>query len=600
MTADEELTFTASGYDWADHPRGINCTWSIVGTGNLQDETSASVTFVATLQGVWTLRCTDRAISGSATVTVTPGALDRIYVSPSPSSVGIGETMTLQARGEDRDTNPRALTDVRWSTTIGQVSQEPPPATTAEFHAGLSVGTGTITAREGAVAGTATVFVTEDRVPRIQGVILGDTRPEDDPTEWRMDLTPFASNQPDPADTLENLRWEISAHDGANVTIFGTGAFGGHTLDVTPVRDAWGTDVVTLSLVDRGGARDSQDVSFTLISVNDPPRWCIPDVLLEGDEDGMLRIGVAHGRNHTFDFLPYVCDVDHDPSELTLITNDPRHVRVSGLAATFSYDEADAGERLLEITVSDGRGSSATLVKVDVTGNPPPQHVRPLPSVTLDEDGALGNALTVPLSNFFRDPAGEPLAFVTHPLTNLATWLNDSGANVTIAGKRDFCGTERVTIRATDPNGLFTEGTLQATVRCVNDPPVLRWTEDVHVRWDVRYPLDLTLFLSDVDNAPEDLQLTSDDAFLAAVDRFALSLLYPWGPAPYSRTLNVTVSDGSASSTRGIAIRVSGNRPPELVLGLPLLRFLEDTSPDAIDLQVHFEDQEDRDRKAHV
>src|SRR5207249_11146986 len=84
----------------------------------------------------------------------------------------------------------------------------------------------------------------------------------------------------------------------------------------------------------------------------------------------------------------------------------------------------------------------------------------------------------------------------------------------------------RITFRATDPLAAFGHHPIRVSALCVHDPPVLTWSDDVRVRFDTPYPLDLAPFVSDVDNPRQDLVLSTSDPAAVTVDGLAVSILY--------------------------------------------------------------------------
>jgi hypothetical protein len=588
LTADDTQVYTATGFDAFGHAvPGLFCAWS-AGAGTLTNPSATTVTYEPTIPGAWRITCDAGFVSGSANVNVTVGALANIVVLPDPGLVNVTKSLTFSAAGEDADGNAVALTATTWTTTIGQISSAPAPGLQATLQAPATEGSGTITAREGTATGSATVLVVGDNAPRINVTVPDDSRPEDSPT-WPLNLTTNARGQMDPDDTLANLKWTMEGLGGDIVTVYGLGTFNRHTLYVTPVPDAVGTDRVTLCLEDAGGARGCQALNFTLTPVNDPPRWV----------RAVEPISILVGESYTFDFLTYLEDIDTPAYLLSLVTNDPTHITRRGLNLTFTYGEDAVGAPLfIEVTVNDGEATASTMIVVHVTRNPPPRCTLPPPNVELDEDTTLANALGASLDTFCSDPAGEPLAFSAYNFTNLAVWVNLSGTywNVDIAGMPNFCGADRITFRATDPSNAYAEVSIRVTVRCVNDAPVLSWTEDVHVRFDTAWRLELGTYVFDVDNALDDLTLSTNDTPRASAERFTVTFLYLWAPAPYPAPVTLTLSDGLATDSQAIVVHVSGNAPPELINPLVSLQMNEDeVLRDAINLAFHFEDLEDRD-----
>jgi hypothetical protein len=161
MQAGSTQRFTAVGRDAGGNVIAIAPTWSIANGGG----TIAAATGDFTAGGAAgtfanTVRATSGAISGSATVTVTPMplALASMTVTPNPASVPTGRTQQFSANGRDGNGNAFAISPT-WSVVNGGGSIDP---NTGVFTAGNTPGTyaSTVRATSGAVSAFATVTVT--------------------------------------------------------------------------------------------------------------------------------------------------------------------------------------------------------------------------------------------------------------------------------------------------------------------------------------------------------------------------------------------------------------------------------------------------------
>ena len=151
--------FTAVGKDAFGNVVAITPVWSVAAGGG----TIVAGTGVFTAGGVSgtftnTVKATSGAISGTATVNVTGGALATITVSPNPATVQVNTTQQFTAVGKDTNGNVVAITPV-WSVTNGGGTIN---AGSGLFSAGAVTGTfsNTVRATSGAIFGTATVTVT--------------------------------------------------------------------------------------------------------------------------------------------------------------------------------------------------------------------------------------------------------------------------------------------------------------------------------------------------------------------------------------------------------------------------------------------------------
>lgn len=97
--------------------------------------------------------------SASQALTVTPGPLTTITVSPPSTSVGVGGTVPYTASGTDAYNNAVGIVPA-WSVSPALGTFAPPSGASTTFTAGNSTGSGTITATVGSVTGTAAITVT--------------------------------------------------------------------------------------------------------------------------------------------------------------------------------------------------------------------------------------------------------------------------------------------------------------------------------------------------------------------------------------------------------------------------------------------------------
>jgi len=168
------LTSIAVSPSTATVPAGHAQQFTALGTysnGTTQNLTGAvqwisSVVGVATVngaglavglsQGATSISASAGAISGSASMSVTPPVLSGISISPASASIAKGTTQQFTATGTYSDGSTQNLTaTVNWSAS---------PATVATMGSGGSatgagIGTATITASSGTISATATLSV---------------------------------------------------------------------------------------------------------------------------------------------------------------------------------------------------------------------------------------------------------------------------------------------------------------------------------------------------------------------------------------------------------------------------------------------------------
>jgi hypothetical protein len=163
--------FTAVGRDAGGNVVTITPVWSTTnppGTINAGSGLFTAGNTAGTFAN--SVRATDGAVFGTATVTVTsaaPAPLATITVTPNPRTLETGDQQTFTAVGRDGNGVVVAINPT-WTVTNGGGTI--PPGTTGQtalFTAGGSTGTftNTVRATQGAIFGTATVTVTAPPPP---------------------------------------------------------------------------------------------------------------------------------------------------------------------------------------------------------------------------------------------------------------------------------------------------------------------------------------------------------------------------------------------------------------------------------------------------
>lgn len=158
MTTGAMQQFTATAQDAAGNFVAVTPVWSVTnGGGSIASTTGVFVAGNTTGTFANTVRGTVGGVSGTATVTVTAGALTSITVSPNPDTTNAGGTRQFTAVGRDANGNV-VLIAPTWSVTNGGGSIG---SSTGLFTAGNIGGTfvNTIRATSGGVSGTATETV---------------------------------------------------------------------------------------------------------------------------------------------------------------------------------------------------------------------------------------------------------------------------------------------------------------------------------------------------------------------------------------------------------------------------------------------------------
>ncbi|MDP1824679.1 MAG: ice-binding family protein [Archangium sp.] len=156
MAMSSDLQFTATGRDVNGNVVSLTPVWSIVAGGGAI--TPLGLFTSGTLAGTFvdTVVATSGSISSNATVTVTPGLLATLAITPAASTLDMGAIQQMTATGLDAFANPVVVTPT-WAVLSGGGAID----TFGSFTAGTVAGSfpDTIRASSGAVSALASITV---------------------------------------------------------------------------------------------------------------------------------------------------------------------------------------------------------------------------------------------------------------------------------------------------------------------------------------------------------------------------------------------------------------------------------------------------------
>jgi predicted regulator of Ras-like GTPase activity (Roadblock/LC7/MglB family) len=317
-----------------------------------------------------------------------------------------------------------------------------------------------------------------------------------------------------------------------NVTIHAN-----HAVDVTAPAGWWGVESVTFRATDPSGALQEDTIAVTVLHEDLPPRiGPVPSLV------------VRYDAPYSFNLDPYLSDPDTPASTLTVSTDDPAHVAVSGHLLTFLYPVSFRDTTVnLTITVSDGLYSVSKSIRVTIGDDWPPIVQAQLPDRTFPEDTVLRSAYN--LSRYFSDPDGSSLYYSSG--NRSVTVAIDTWGNVTLGAEANWWGVERMTFRAVDPEGALAEQSVWITVAPVDDRPFFLPVPAQYVNASTVY-VDLSPYLGDVDTNLTDLSLQVSDPHAQAIGRgvllnFTLDATY---------RITVSVSDGTLTNATVLVVLV--------------------------------------------
>lgn len=332
-----------------------------------------------------------------------------------------------------------------------------------------------------------------------------------------------------------------------------------HSVDFKAPVDWSGIEIVSFRATDPYNARAEDIVLITVNPVNDPPVISgVPDLVVRYDDP------LFPDYNYTFDLAPYVSDVDNDTAELDVTTNDPSHIFFydgQNTVMDLHYPQNMSGLTVpVIITVSDGLSSASQEINITILDNWPPEINATIPAIGFDEDTTIHNV--VKLDDYFSDPDGGELTYSSLS-TDINIMFNSSTLFVSFNSTKDWFGVEYVTFRATDPNGALIEQKVKVTVHPVNDAPVISEILDFVLRTDQIFTLDLTEYISDIDNAFSDLIIRAYGDY-AKTPTLAGSILIFGYSEEGTDLVHIEVSDGDKTAYVVFNVRIIGPPPPSI------------------------------------
>ncbi|HKQ39965.1 MAG TPA: tandem-95 repeat protein [Verrucomicrobiae bacterium] len=467
---------------------------------HIPGSSTATLTFtpVANANGVATITVTldDGRPLNSVTTTNFQITVDPVNDLPTISTIGpqrVGEdSISAPIPFNFRDLEPGTLTPAAFSSDQTLVPDANLAITGTGTNRNLTItpspnqfGTATITVRVtdadgGSTTTTFSLFVEAVNDPPTLAAIANPAPIDEDAPAQTVNLSgisPGPSNESGQTVliTATSGNPSIVPHPTVNYAPPSTTA----SLTYTPVANATGSVVITVTVDDRQGSNNLATQTFTvrINPINDPPTISGDFEDKFTDEDVPLVLG-----NIT------VGDIETPAGNLTLIgsSSNPELVADSGI--TFSGSGAtrtvtvrpltnEFGSAFISITVSDGNGGTADAgfqVIVNEVDDPP--LIAAPGTQTIAEDTASG---AIP---FWIDDVDTPLPSVSVTArssnTNLIAdgniTLGGSGTNrnIRVTPSPEASGSTTITLTANDGNAART-AQFTINVSAVNDPPTL-------------------------------------------------------------------------------------------------------------------------------
>ncbi len=361
-----------------------------------------------------------------------------------------GETASFEVSSYFRDPDGDALTYAAGSSDGSVATASASGATVTITAVAAGTATVTVTARDPrGLTATQNAAVTVQPANRAPETV--DSIPARTLAPGQGDAFDVSSYFSDPDG--DALTYAAASSDAAVVTAAASGA----TVTMTGV--APGTATVTVTARDPAGLAAEQEIGVTVTSgSNRAP-------------EGVRQIAdltLTEGLTSTFNVLSYFTDPDGDRLSLSGRASNPDIVGVTLSGGALSITGVSAGQTTVELSARDPGNLTATMSFGVAVTKGPPMAVGEIPRDTLN----VGETVTLDLSEYFRDPDGDPLTYGATAFFSRIATISVSGSVMTIEGAAE--GSTSITATASDPDGNEATQRTRITVRQPNQPPVTR------------------------------------------------------------------------------------------------------------------------------
>jgi outer membrane protein assembly factor BamB len=116
---------------------------------------------------------------------------------------------------------------------------------------------------------------------------------------------------------------------------------------------------------------------------------------------------------------------------------------------------------------------------------------------------------------------------------------------------------------------------IRVNVHAVNDPPLVEGVPDIQVKEDEYYYLDITPFLTDVDNELDQLTVTENSSYATVTER-NITFYYPKEVGILSEYIEINVTDGELFGSQDILVTIIPEGIQFVFLPIPKQNAIED------------------------
>jgi PKD repeat protein len=315
-----------------------------------------------------------------------------------------------------------------------------------------------------------------------------------------------------------------------------------NSVNVMSVGDYTGEEYVIFRARDNYGGITEDMVKIVVLPINDPPEiGDVPD------------LKVHFSMDYYFDVSYYISDRDNSFDELTLTTSEKEYIRISEknhLGIVLNYPRFLFGiTSQVKLTVSDGHLEANKTIRVTVIEEYPPELVRKMPDITFNEDEQLVGFFD--LDEYFLDFDNDSLYYTAGNI--MIEIVIDNEHLISFSSAKDWYGTEKVVIRATDPTEAFVEDAISVTVLPVNDAPTLKPLPKITLNETEIVELDLKSFIIDVDTNISNINIIVEDPNVMVSG----SSLVIFGSPELPKEVEIFINDGELTTMGKLKTKVN-------------------------------------------
>lgn len=381
----------------------------------------------------------------------------------------------------------------------------------------------------------------------------------------------------------------------ADIRVLGSGS--NRTLELTPLANATGTAVITLTVSD-GTASTSTSFQLTVSGVNDAPTLSAVSDVTTPEDTPFAPVSVTVGDAETAATALLVTATSSDPS---LIRNSDIVVTGNGAhrSVQLTPRSNQSGTATITLSVSDGTTTTSTTFAATVTSVNDRPDLQPLADLILAEDTDSAPIL-LEVSDVDNNAADLTVTAVSSDQSlvrdaDLVISGTGSTRSLVLRGAPGASGGP-ATITVTVSDGLRSrQRTFEVTITPVNDAPSITPLADVRVT-EGTTSIPISLEIDDADDLIADLTVTvtsSDQAVLAdsqiqvqGTGRNRVLRLRPDENAFGTSTVTITVSDGRSSTVETFELTMESVNDAPVIAAIADVFSAEDDTVSGIKVLV--------------